>query len=46
MNPTRLKGLTPDEFERLCLELAQKSLKLESAFRRGVDFQIIWTDKT
>jgi len=25
MNPIRLKGLTPDEFERLCLELVQKS---------------------
>ena len=28
MNPVRLKGLTPDEFERLCLELVNKSLQL------------------
>lgn len=35
MNPIRLKGLTPDEFERLCLELVTRSLKAENATRRG-----------
>jgi hypothetical protein len=34
MNPIRLKGLTPDEFERLCLELVQKSFHT-TAMRRG-----------
>jgi hypothetical protein len=34
MNPIRLKGLTPDEFERLCLELTQKSFHA-SGMRRG-----------
>ncbi|MBW2739925.1 MAG: TIR domain-containing protein [Deltaproteobacteria bacterium] len=35
MNPIRLKGLTPDEFERLCLELVTRCLKAENATRRG-----------
>lgn len=34
MNPVRLKGLTPDEFERLCLELVRRSLQAHGA-RRG-----------
>ena len=35
MNPTRLQGFTPDEFERLCLELSQQVLGAESVARRG-----------
>lgn len=34
MNPIRLKSLTPDEFERLCLELVQKSFHA-TGMRRG-----------
>lgn len=36
MNPIRLKGLTPDEFERLCLELVQKSFHASSMRRGGI----------
>lgn len=36
MNPVRLKGLTPDEFERLCLVLVQKSFQASGARRGGI----------
>lgn len=36
MNPVRLKGLTPDEFERLCLELVQKSFHVAGGRRGGI----------
>ena len=36
MNPIRLKGLTPDEFERLCLELVQKAFHATGMRRGGI----------
>lgn len=35
MNPMRLRGYTPDEFERICLELAHRALSATDATRRG-----------
>jgi len=35
MNPVRLRGYTPDEFERVCLELARRALSATDASRRG-----------
>lgn len=35
MNPVRLRGYTPDEFERLCLEIARRALGATEATRRG-----------
>ena len=35
MDPTRLRGYTPDEFERICLELARQALGSSVAMRRG-----------
>jgi hypothetical protein len=36
MDPIRLRGYTPDEFERICLELARNALGSSEAIRRGV----------
>jgi hypothetical protein len=35
MNPVRLRGYTPDEFERICLELALRTLGATNVTRRG-----------
>ena len=35
MNPVRLRGYTPDEFERICLELARRALGAADTTRRG-----------
>ncbi len=35
VDPVRLKGLTPDEFERLCLEIVRRLPGTDNVMRRG-----------
>jgi TIR domain/NB-ARC domain len=35
MDPIRLRGYTPDEFERICVQLARQALGTSEAMRRG-----------
>lgn len=35
IDPTRLKGFTPDEFERICLNLVKRIIPADQVIRRG-----------